>query len=655
MIKSYICLQSWHVDKSNVSITSTAVFSVRSSHYAVVVIENITQQTKVLCWPNTFSGSLIDSPVCVVLELSSSQAVHAVFPHPGSTGSEDFIILLDDCTVICLNSAKGSVSTSYRRKRASVIVQAAVDDSALYIMAKTTPRPADKGSGGDKIDSVDLLAIPFGTRSSDEMWSETVKPVTCSSLLCFAIREATLTCVWSDGSVTVSTVRSQEKAEADFVLKLPVASMQPDELPIIDGMPNSGVQNRVHTGCSRRKTVQAVAPHKHSAIIFCASPAAEGVEYFVISTLFGAPVSKGCVTANVPLLRSELSLHVAAPTFSAGDTRSSNVVLAVGGRIFQPVVELPSSNLAGVIGALAPVREGHPVSTACVEYFQQSLKPSCLHSFRPVHVSTRPRSGNNLSEAVHSSDGTFIQKQRTPWQPLRSEDDHQRCEAMWKAGLATGPINDDELQVLLQWLSESGEVITGGVLEKLANRFLGLRNWELLDQLVNLKTPLSLSLCHAALGICACNGKYRTLVCFLRRSEDIALPDFIEMLRALTSSDTQAHREEATALKSHAYKEAIRYCENAESKSRNMRCCHTAAAAVAGVEGFSGAQIALHAAISCRLDASDVKDACRALDDRMAENLFTYLMLWLERMLGQGAIGLFDDPFWCAFSFSVCE
>ena len=220
--------------------------------------------------------------------------------------------------------------------------------------------------------------------------------------------------------------------------------------------------------------------------------------------------------------------------------------------------------------------------------------------------------------------------------------------------LATGPVeHDDKLRQLLYSLGRSNMAVTGGLLEKLADRLLKCKQWTVLEQLIRLRLPLALPLCHELLATCARAGQYRMLACLMREANDVPLPDFVDMLRELTgqsgglSSDAPLHRQAATAMKSYAHAVACKLCVIAEKKKCNIQSCQTAAAVVAAVEGFSGVQITLHAAVACRLDMVEIRDACRSLDSARAEHLFAYLQLWLEHMLGDGIGAWFDEVIWC--------
>lgn len=616
---------------------------------------NVRRQ-RALFWPSSFTGTLLNAPSSVTLQLPSDIVVSALFPHPGSSCKHDFIAVLEDCTVLLLDSSAGSISKLHRHV-GMISLQSTIDDDTLYIMAKTTNGLLNGKSQPNNDQSLTLLSFPFSSSSREEMWSAPVKPPhKATAMQSFAICGPTLTCVWSDGSVTVSSTSPVQGVRTQHVLEIPIAKLQShDQLPLSSKKRRShDARNGSHASKARPATCQVVAPHKTSAIIFAAVNAVEGIRFVLISTLFGAPVSTGHVEAGATPASSKGSLLAAIPPFATGDA-DGGVVLALGGRLMRAAINVPPPSLAGAVGTLAPIREGQEPAVLSAAYCRQQQHVS--HRMQP-HSASQVSPGINATNSGPvsgpSTDGKFLMRSPSPWEPTKCFSDQNLMESLRMLALATGPVErDEDLRQLLYSLSRSNMAVTGGLLEKLANRLLKCKQWTLLEQLIRLRLPLALPLCHELLVTCAHAGQYRLLACLMREASDVALRDFVAMLRELTgqagslSVDAPLHQQAATAMKSYAHTVASKLCVNAEKKKSNVQRCQTAAAVVAAVEGFSGVQIALHAAVACRLDMVEIRDACRSLDSARAEHLFAYLQRWLEQMLGDGTGAWFHEVMWC--------
>lgn len=597
-------------------------------------------------------------PSSVTLQLPGDIVVSALFPHPGSSCKHDFIAVLEDCTVLLLDSSVGSMSKLYGHAGITSL-QVNIDDDTLYIMAKSTHGLLNGKSQSNHAKPLMLLSFPFSSSSSEEMWSAPIKPPQkAAAMQSFAIHGDTLTCVWSDGSVTVSSASPVQGVRTQHVLEIPMARVKfIDQQPLASKKRNNhDARNGSHASHTRPATCQVVAPHKAWAIIFSPADAVEGLRFVLISTLFGAPVSTGHVEAGAIPNSSEGSLIAAIPPFSTGYA-DGGVVLALGGRLIRATITVPKANLATAVGTLAPIRVGkEPAVLSGVlstEYRQQQQVSHCM---QPLSSQVPPGVIATNSGAVLGprTNGKFIMRSPSPWEPTKSFCDQNLMESLCMLALATGPVeHDDKLRQLLYSLGRSNMAVTGGLLEKLADRLLKCKQWTVLEQLIRLRLPLALPLCHELLATCARAGQYRMLACLMREANDVPLPDFVDMLRELTgqsgglSSDAPLHRQAATAMKSYAHAVACKLCVIAEKKKCNIQSCQTAAAVVAAVEGFSGVQITLHAAVACRLDMVEIRDACRSLDSARAEHLFVYLQLWLEHMLGDGIGAWFDEVIWC--------
>lgn len=655
--------QSWTVGGPHLSVASNAVFSHRSGNYAAIVSDANIGRQKALFWSDSFTGTLLSVPTAVTLQLRCDTAVSALFPHPGSSCKYDFIAVLEDCTILLLDSAAGSFSKLYGHSGMTTM-STSMDDTSLYVMARTAHREFNGNSDQSHIQPLMLLSFPFDSSSSEEMWSAPIKPQQkASTLQSFAIHGATLTCVWSDGSVTISSLSPVRGVRTQHFLEIPAASIGQHSPQTLTSKKrrNHETRNGSHAIQGAFAKTQVVAPHENCAIIFSPEVASQGVRYVVISTLFGAPISDGHIQAEAPLLSRGASLLAAAAPPAAGHQSSNDVLLGLGGRLVRAVISVPPPSLAGAVGTLVPVRERKEAAVLSADCLQRQQNSCCIRPLSHTDVHTGTPARKNGAESGSGSSGNFIRRVPSPWALSQNFSDEELNQTLRAVALSTGPIErEDKLKKLLCGLGSSSMVVTGGMLEKLADRLLEGELWPLLEQLIRLRPPLSLPRCHAMLATCANAGQYHLLACLMREASDVDLVDFSNMLRELTaqagglSADAHLQRQGATAIKGYAHGTAVKLCAQAEAKKLNLQSCQAAAAAVSATEGFSGVQITLHAVVACRLDEVEVRDACRALDSTRAEHLFVYLQRWLEEMLGQRSGAWFDEAVWCvSLSHSV--
>eukprot|EP00892_Ulva_mutabilis_P007137 jgi/Ulvmu1/4796/UM020_0081.1 len=617
-----------------------------------MVTDSTTGRHKALFWSDDFSGSLLNVTSSVPLKLRSDQVVSGLFPHPSSSSKHDFIAVLADCTVMVLDSSAGSMSKLFGHV-GSTTLHACVDGKTLYVMAKTMPA-AGNGKAAKQQKSFVLIGLPFDSSSSEDVWTAHVKPPqNATELQSFVVSGITLTCVWVDGSITILSVSPARGVRQQHTLDIPAARTTPAD------MASSSKKRRTHNApngvspsiSSGRCHVTAL--HEHSVILFASSGDARETRFVVINTLFGAPVSTGLVDANVVRKSQHSRLVAAARPPNASQDSGNSVFLAFDGRVVRTSIPAPEAALAGAVGCLAPARgdaQSAVLSAECIIHQQTAGAPQAL---RRVGTDACSAARSRGEQSRPPSQTNFLVKAQSTWERNTSVEHPDLIGTLQKVALATGPVdNESEVQELINALGPSRMVLTGDLLEKLAGRLQESKQWTLLEQLVRRRPLRSLPLCPCILSTCAEEGQLRILSCLLREASDVALPDFIAMLRELTTEvatgqvDRQALQQASAAMQTYAYGVARRLCIHAEDKKRSLQGSQAAAAAVAAVDGFSGMQIVMHAAIACRLDVHEILDACRSLDSIGTEHLLAYLQIWLERMLGDGSRAWFNEVLW---------
>ena len=648
-------LQSWTVGGTHLSIAAAAVFSERCGNYAAVVTESSVGRQRALFWSHDFSGTLLNAPSSVSLQLGSShQVVWSLFPHPGTGSKHDFIAVLGDCTVILLDSSAGSMSRLFGQAGLTTL-HACMDSKTLYVMARCTHAAGNGKSASSEKTAFTLVGLPFGSSSSEDIWSTAVKPPRISAALqSFIVCGVTLTCVWSNGSVTVSSVNPSRGVRSQHTLDISAADVSLRSSQAMNKKRrNQDAPNDCHAIDTCQSKCSIVALHEHAVVVIAPGKDAQGVQFVVLNTLFGAPVRTGHVGQGMSQSLGSFSLLAAQPSMVDHRCHES-VVLARGGSVVRAMIPVPQPSLASAVGCLAPARHDAQAALLSADYLLRQQTASCPQSLKQANRCVGSDSNELGKDAGSSRHTSFLVRAQSSWQLGGSDDDKDLVNMLQSIALAAGPVEDaDKAKELLSVLSTSSILLTGDLVEKLARRLQASKQWVLLEHLIRHRPLRALPLCPHILATLAQAGQYRMLKCLMREARDVAHHDFVDMVRELTAgggSGTVSRHSEQWApdmMQSYAYGVASKLCCHAEAKKRSLQSCQAAAAAVAAVEGFSGAQIAMHAALACRLDLHDILNACRALDGVRAENLLGYLQQWLERMLGDSSGAWFHEVLWC--------
>lgn len=641
LLSQFLFLQSWPWGAPHLVPASRAVHSQHSERCAVLVSDTFTQRKKALFWPLDFTGTLLNAPVTCSLALRQDAGVSALFANPAKGGTHDFVTVLDDGTVLLLESAMGTMVKLFSPGMCSA-ARAKMDQQVLCVCA-TTPSTAVNGATSKLRKRHRLFVIPFNSPNNSETRTLDVPQIAVNDeLQDFAVSCKLLTCLWSTGSVSVLDIPAMSHTcIVRHTLQLPQFS-----LPTAGN--NKGVKRRNGKSPAAEQTgvslCRVVALRDHAIAILSPRKEQKGnaVPYVVLNTLFGTVSESASFPATLPSLSPEQGIIVEtvqkpSDVASAEWGSHQEVVVAAGGHVVKWGVTVKDATLANAIGSLAASSQ-----PSCAQ-------PNTSHALTPSAVATvleledvEPTQDGQQED----SKGAFVQ--RCDRQLVSSSVECTELYSAVQQTLALREVGSNSATVdsILTQCCDKKVLLTGGMLEKFASWLAEHKQWPALQKLVIARRLLSLGQCPCILRACAEAEQYATLIHLLRHSQDVVADDLGALLEALLCR-ILAGSDRASALRKRARAAAEQCCVAAEQHTTSVKVA-SASCACAAVDGFTGVHFVLHAVVACKLDARVIGKACEHLGTATMACMLAYLRQWVDRMLSSRAASWFSATKWCA-------
>lgn len=608
-----------------------------TERWCVLATDTFTQRKKAIFWSQDFTGTLLNAPVTCSLAIHQESGVSALFANPAKEGTHDFVAVLDDGTVLLLESAMGTMMKLFSPGTCST-ARAKMDHQVLCVCA-SPPSKAVNGATSKLQQRRQLFIIPFNSASNAEMRTLDVPQIAaCDQLQDFVVAGKLLTCLWSTGAVSVHDVPSMGKScTVRHVLQLPQFSLPTSS--------NKGVKRRNGKAPPTEAIValcHVIALREHVVAILSPRNVQKdsGVPYAVLNTLFGTLSGLGDVPVASPGSSTEQGILVEA-AHTPGDMSSARcshqeVVVAAGGRVVKWGVTTTGATLVNAIGSLAAGSQPNvtsfisPCAAASVLELED-MEPASDQQHADVQGGFIERCDRKLASSSQERTGLFSAVQKI-------------------IALCEVDSNSAALDSVLSQCCDKTVLLTGGMLEKFAGWLSAHQQWAALHKLVVARRLLSLGQCPCILRACAAAEQYSTLLHLLRHAQHVDADDMgglLEslLLRVLAGSDC------ASALRKRARAAAEQSCVTAEQNTTSGKVA-AAACACAAVDGFTGVHLLLHAVVACKLDSRVVGQACEHLGTVSMACMLAYLRQWVDRMLSSRARSWFSTVKWCAYCHS---
>ena len=604
-----------------------------TERWCVLVTDNFTQRKKAIFWSQEFTGTLLNAPVTCSLAVHQDAGVSALFANPAKGGTHDFVAVLDDGTVLLLESTTGTMMKLFSPGACSA-ARAKMDQQALCVCA-TLPRAAVKGAASKLQKRRQLFVIPFNSPSNADMRTLDVPQIAATDdLQDFVIAGKLLTCLWSTGAVSVLDVPSMGKScTVRHVLQLPQFSLPTGS--------NKGVKRRNGKSPPTEVAVsqcRLIALRDHAVAILSPRSAAKdtGVPFAILNTLFGTLSEVGAMPVTLPSSSAEQGIlveaaHMPSDLLSAQGSHQE-VVVAAGGRVVKWGVTTKEATLASVIGSLAASSQADVAN---------SFVPCAAASVLELEDGDPARDQQDEAGKVG-----FIQ--RCDKKLVSSSQERTELHSAVQKTLELRDVgsNSAALDSVLSQCCDKTALLTGGMLEKFAGWLADQKQWVALQKLAAARKLLSLGQAPCILRACAEAEQYVTLLHLLRHAQHVDADDLGGLLDTLLRG-ILAGSDRASALRKRARAAAEQSCITAEQNTTSGKIA-AAACACAAVDGFTGVHLLLHAVVACMLDDRVVGKACEHLGTASMACMLAYLRQWVDRMLSSRARSWFTTVKWCA-------
>jgi hypothetical protein len=664
-------LQSWPLGARHLEFASEAAWSSKSDTYGVVLHDTATRSRKAVFWTAQHAASLRDAPRSCPLVLHQSTTILANYITPDPLDKHDFVLALSDGNILLLCSADGAV-TKLEGPVATPALHSSLHAGVLYLVGH---KASANGVHTNRSIPMHLRAVPLVVESDAAAFSADLPlPEGAQKLQAFASAAGWAACIWDNGAVTLSSLRSptsplpQRSSTLTFphLLATSCTHRNSASKAAAPGQKRSHSANGMSEGALVCTPSDTFAPLCVCAVTAGQSAVAvlslhtQKLRYVVLNAVLGTVQAAGSFDVDcLPALDGPPTLLATAASWVC-DSGTCQLAAAVNGNVMQVQVPSAAASLAAAVGSLDPASR-NPAAAAA----QATLAPQTLaHGLSaPFVCAVRGGYDTACSPPDCPTPGRAAPLMRTcsPWKGLAAASNGAEALAPHLIALAEGSSPSKLAQAAvglegcLQRMRPRSVLLTGGLAERAAGHLARCHLWPLLSRLLKVNPLLSLAQCPDILQACVDAEQFKLLTQLLSDAEEVCRPDFGAALGMLLQPTGCAARREALVKGQEALrKEAVQRCDSVKGAQNRGPAWRAAAYSVTAFDGFSMWQVPLHALVAFPQDSMAVAEVCDGLSSTSAVRLARYLVRWLHKHLDQ--VGLLPslDSHWCVSSNKKC-